>query len=80
MSYNSIIKVRTANAGREVLMKSFLSKAVFILGCVALIVTGVMILFHLVNEAWAGFAAILILGLFCFIMGLIGMVKNRKHA
>ena len=61
-------------------MKLFLSKAAFVLGCVALIVAAVMILFHLVNEAWAGFAAILIVGLFCFIMGLIGMVKNRKRA
>ena len=61
-------------------MKRFLSTAAFILGCVALLVAAVMILFHLVKEAWAGFAAILILGLFCFFMGLIGMVKNRKKA
>lgn len=60
-------------------MKRFLSTAAFILGCVALLVAAVMILFHLVKEAWAGFAAILILGLFCFFMGLIGMVKNRKR-
>ena len=44
----------------------------------ALIVAGVMIVFHLVKEAWAGFAAILIVGLFLFFMGLIGMVKNPK--
>lgn len=60
-------------------MKHFLYTAAFILGCVALIVAGVMILFHLVKEAWAGFAAILIVGLFLFFMGLIGMVKNPKQ-
>ena len=59
-------------------MKRFLSTAAFILGCVALLVAAVMILFHLVKEAWAGFAVILIAGLFCFFMGLIGMVRNRK--
>lgn len=59
-------------------MKHFLYTAAFILGCVALIVVGVMIVFHLVKEAWAGFAAILIVGLFLFFMGLIGMVKNPK--
>ena len=59
-------------------MKHFLYTAAFILGCVALIVAGVMIVFHLVKEAWAGFAAILIVGLFLFFMGLIGMVKNPK--
>ena len=59
-------------------MKHFLYTAAFILGCVALIVAGVMILFHLVKEAWAGFTAILIVGLFLFFMGLIGMVKNPK--
>ena len=60
-------------------MKHFLYTAAFILGCVALIVAGVMIVFHLVKEAWAGFAAILIVGLFLFFMGLIGMVKNPKQ-
>ena len=59
-------------------MKHFLSVAAFILGCVGLLVAGVMILFHLVREAWAGFAAILIVGLFLFFLGLIGMVKNPK--
>ena len=59
-------------------MKRFLFSAAFILGCVALIVAAVMIVFHLVKEAWAGFAAILIVGLFLFFMGLIGMVKNPK--
>ena len=60
-------------------MKHFLSVAALILGCVALIVAGVMIVFHLVKEAWAGFTAILILGLFLFFLGLIGMVKNPKQ-
>ena len=59
-------------------MKHFLATAAFILGCAGLLVAGVMILFHLVREAWAGFAAILIVGLFLFFLGLIGMVKNPK--
>ncbi|MBR2784005.1 MAG: hypothetical protein IKD93_07435 [Firmicutes bacterium] len=59
-------------------MKHFLFTAAFILGCVGLLIAGVMILFHLVKSSWAGFAAILIAGLFFFFMGLIGMVKNPK--
>ncbi|MBR5430546.1 MAG: hypothetical protein IK116_08500 [Firmicutes bacterium] len=59
-------------------MKHLLYTILFILGCVGLLIAGVMILFHLVKGAWAGFAAILIAGLFCFFLGLIGMVKNPK--
>lgn len=61
-------------------MKRFLFSVAFILGGVALIAAGVMIVFHLVKEAWAGFAALLIAGLFFFFMGLIGMVKNPKKS
>lgn len=60
-------------------MKRFLSMAGFILGCVGLIIAGVMIVFHLVREAWAGFTAILVVGLVLFFLGIVGLAKNPKR-